>query len=70
MKKFNDFKIKVSECLNYIENDKAAQIYEREAHLQEVIEFEKSIEERFQQEKQARKEMEARLLLHIEDKLI
>jgi hypothetical protein len=35
-----------------------------------VIEFEKSIEERFQQEKQARKEMEARLLLHIEDKFI
>ena len=33
LKKFSDFKIKVSECLNYIENDKAAQIYEREAHL-------------------------------------
>lgn len=70
LKKFADFKLKVNECLRYIENDKQAQQYEHEMQIQEITQLEKSIEERFHAEKLARKEMEARLLQQVEEKFL
>ena len=70
LKKFGQFKEKVTECLKYIETDKQARDYEHEVQLREIEQLEQSIQERFYQEKIARKDMETRLLNSIEEKFL
>ena len=70
LKKFSLFKEKVTECLKYIETDKQAREYEHEVQLRELEALEKSIQDKFNSEKQARKDMETRLMQQIEDKFM
>lgn len=70
LKRFSHFKEKVTECLKYIETDKQARDYEHEIQLREIEQLENQIQDKFYQEKQARKDMEARLLQQIEDKFM
>ena len=62
MSQFSQFKEQVTECLKYIEQDKQSREYEHETQLQELEQLKASIEARFLTEKQARKEMEQRLV--------
>jgi len=70
LKKFAVFKEKVTECLKYIEADKQATDYEQQVEQKQIQALTKSVEERFNQEKLARKDMEARLLQQIEDRFM
>ena len=70
LKKFSLFKEKVTECLKYIETDKQAREYEHEVQLRELEALEKSIQDKLNSEKQARKDMETRLMQQIEDKFM
>ena len=69
-KKFTAFKEKVTECLKYIETDKQARDFEHLSQLREVEALEKQINDKFHAEKLARKDMEAKLLQHVEDRFM
>lgn len=60
--KFNNYKLKITEFLNYIENDKAQQEVEKKKQLDELERLEKQAEDRFASEKKALKDAEVRLL--------
>lgn len=68
LKKFAIFKERVAECLKYIETDKQARDYEHEVQFREIEALEKQINDKFSAERQARKDMEARLVQQVEDK--
>jgi hypothetical protein len=67
-KKFNIFKDRINEFTKYIEEDKLAKEYSHETRLQELKALEIKIQERFEQENVARREMEKRLFQVIEDR--
>ena len=56
--------------MRYVDADRQTRVKEHNARLNEVEMLEQAIEERFFQEKQARKEMEARLLDQVEEKFM
>ena len=68
MIKFNNYKLKITEFLNHIENDKAQQEVEKKKQLDELERLEKQAEDRFAAEKKALKDAEARLLAQVEEK--
>ena len=68
--KFNDYKLRITQFLTHIENDKAQQQMEKERQLEELSKLEKQAESRFAKEREALKETEKRLLGLIEEKFM
>lgn len=66
--RFNTYKLKITEFLNYIENDKSQQETEKKKQLDELERLERVAEERFAAEKKALKDTETRLLAQVEEK--
>jgi len=67
-KKFNVFKEKINEFHKYIDEDKQAKEYLYETRLQELKTLEGKIQERFDVEASARREMEKRMLGSVDDR--
>ncbi len=67
-KRFNQFKDKINEYHKYIEDDKTQKELVYETRMLELKNLELKIEERFEQETAARKEMEKRLFGIVEDR--
>lgn len=67
-KKFNLFKDRINEFHKYVDEDKQTKEYIYETRLQELKALEIKIQERFEQETAARRDMEKRLAGIVEDR--